>query len=206
MVVSMDRYEADWEMVKRGWHAHVLGKAPHYFEDAVEAVRTLRGTEDSPGGITTDQYLPPFVIVDDQKKPVGTIEDSDAVVLFNFRADRMVELSKAFEYEEFDHFERERWPKDLKFVGMMQYDGDLLLPKHFLVPPPEIRGTSGEYLSRNGITTFACSETQKFGHVTFFWNGNRSGEWRRETTALFFFARFSPSWSPFSAAEDAAPG
>jgi 2,3-bisphosphoglycerate-independent phosphoglycerate mutase len=183
MVVSMDRYEADWEMVKRGWHAHVLGKAPHYFEDAVEAVRTLRGTEESPGGVTTDQYLPPFVIVDSDKKPVGTIEDSDAVVLFNFRADRMVELSKAFEYEKFDHFERERWPKDLKFVGMMQYDGDLLLPKHFLVPPPEIRGTSGEYLSRNGITTFACSETQKFGHVTFFWNGNRSGECAR----AFFF-------------------
>jgi 2,3-bisphosphoglycerate-independent phosphoglycerate mutase len=177
MVVSMDRYEADWEMVERGWHAHVLGKAPHYFEDAVDAVRTLRGEEGAPGGLTTDQYLPPFVIVEGgaDKRPVGTVEDGDAVVLFNFRADRMVELSKAFEYEEFDHFDRQRWPKDLKFVGMMQYDGDLLLPRRFLVPPPEIRGTSGEYLSRSGVSTFACSETQKFGHVTFFWNGNRSG-------------------------------
>jgi len=176
MVVSMDRYEADWEMVERGWRAHVLGKAPHTFTDAVEAVRTLRGAEDAPGGLTTDQYLPPFVIVGaDDDKPVGTVEDGDAVVLFNFRADRMVELSKAFEYESFDKFDRERWPKDLNFVGMMQYDGDLLLPKRFLVPPPEIRGTSGEYLARNGVATFACSETQKFGHVTFFWNGNRSG-------------------------------
>lgn len=66
-------------------------------------------------------------------------------------------------------------PQDLKFVGMMQYDGDLLLPANFLVPPPEIHKTSGEFLVHNGISTFACSETQKFGHVTFFWNGNRSG-------------------------------
>jgi hypothetical protein len=66
-------------------------------------------------------------------------------------------------------------PQDLKFVGMMQYDGDLLLPANYLVPPPEIHKTSGEYLVHNGISTFACSETQKFGHVTFFWNGNRSG-------------------------------
>ena len=66
-------------------------------------------------------------------------------------------------------------PQNLRFVGLMQYDGDLKLPTHFLVPPPAICRTSGEYLARNGLRTFACSETQKFGHVTFFWNGNRSG-------------------------------
>lgn len=123
----------------------------------------------------SDQYLPAFVITDASGKPVGPVEDGDAVVLFNFRADRMVEISKAFEYADFNVFDRERVPKDLKFVGMMQYDGDLLLPKTYLVPPPEIKGVSGEYLAKNGISTFACSETQKFGHVTFFWNGNRSG-------------------------------
>jgi 2,3-bisphosphoglycerate-independent phosphoglycerate mutase len=57
----------------------------------------------------------------------------------------------------------------------MQYDGDLKLPSKYLVPPPAISRTSGEYLAKNGLRTFACSETQKFGHVTFFWNGNRSG-------------------------------
>lgn len=87
----------------------------------------------------------------------------------------MVEMSKAFEYADFNAFDRVRMPKDLKFVGMMQYDGDLHLPTNFLVPPPEILHVSGEYLAKNGISTFACSETQKFGHVTFFWNGNRSG-------------------------------
>ncbi len=108
---------------------------------------------------------------------MGTIEDDDAVVLFNFRSDRMVELSKAFEYTDeskFSGFERERVPRT-KFVGMMQYDGDLHLPAHYLIPPPAIAKTSGEWLSKNGLRTFACSETQKFGHVTFFWNGNRSG-------------------------------
>lgn len=114
------------------------------------------------------------MIVDGEGKPVGTIQDDDAVVLFNFRADRMVEISKCFEYEQFNKFDRVRWPKT-RFVGMMQYDGDLKLPARYLVPPPLINKVSGEYLCQSGVRTFACSETQKFGHVTFFWNGNRSG-------------------------------
>ncbi|KAG1669328.1 hypothetical protein FOA52_014890 [Chlamydomonas sp. UWO 241] len=173
MVTTMDRYEADWNIVKRGWDAHVLGKAPHMFTDALTAVKTLRGTEET--GLVSDQNIDAFVIVGEDGKPVGTVEDGDAVVLFNFRADRMVAMSKALEYEDFKSFDRERFPKDLKFVGMMQYDGDLHLPANFLVAPPRINHVSGEYLARNGISTFACSETQKFGHVTFFWNGNRSG-------------------------------
>lgn len=172
MQVSMDRYEADWNIVKRGWHAHVLGKAPHQFTSAGEAVKTLRGSDDK---CVSDQNLDPFVIVDEAGKPVGTIEDNDAVVLFNFRADRMVQMSKAFEFKELPQFDRERLPSNLRFVGMMQYDGDLKLPANYLVPPPEILHVSGEYLVKNGVSTFACSETQKFGHVTFFWNGNRSG-------------------------------
>lgn len=172
MGVTMDRYEADWGIVEKGWKAHVLGDAPHKFEDAVTAIKTLRKGGDD-GKAVSDQWLPPFVIEKDGK-PVGTIEDGDAVVLFNFRADRMVEISKAFEYEDFDSFDRVRFPKTL-FVGMMQYDGDLKLPAKFLVPPPAIDHVSGQYLAGSGIHTFACSETQKFGHVTFFWNGNRSG-------------------------------
>jgi len=172
MYVTMDRYEADWQIVKRGWDAHVLGKAPNYFKTALEAVKQLKGDGPKP---KSDQWLDPFVIVDEAGSPVGTVEDEDAVVLFNFRADRMVQISKAFEYEEFSAFDRERLPKDLRFVGMMQYDGDLKLPTNYLVSPPLISRVSGQYLVKNGVRTFACSETQKFGHVTFFWNGNRSG-------------------------------
>ncbi|KAK3165788.1 hypothetical protein QOZ80_1AG0037730 [Eleusine coracana subsp. coracana] len=169
MYVTMDRYENDWGVVKRGWDAQVLGEAPHKFKSAVEAVKTLRAVPD-----TNDQYLPPFVIVDESGNAVGPIVDGDAVVTFNFRADRMVMLAKALEYADFDKFDRVRVPK-IRYAGMLQYDGELLLPKRYLVSPPEIERTSGEYLVKNGVRTFACSETVKFGHVTFFWNGNRSG-------------------------------
>uniref|UniRef100_A0A7C9E098 phosphoglycerate mutase (2,3-diphosphoglycerate-independent) n=1 Tax=Opuntia streptacantha TaxID=393608 RepID=A0A7C9E098_OPUST len=169
MYVTMDRYENDWDVVKRGWYAHVLGEAPYKFRSALEAVKKLRENPNA-----NDQYLPPFVIVDENGNPVGPIMDGDAVVTFNFRADRMVMLAKALEYEDFDKFDRVRYPK-IHYAGMLQYDGELKLPSHYLVAPPEIERTSGEYLVRNGIRTFACSETVKFGHVTFFWNGNRSG-------------------------------
>ena len=168
MAVTMDRYEADWGMVERGWRAHGLGDAPHKFKCPKEALTELK--KDG----ATDQYVAPFVIVGDDGEAVGTIQDDDAVVICNFRADRVVEISKAFEYADFDSFDRVRFPKT-KFVGLMQYDGDLKLPANYLVPPPLIERTSGEWLAKNGLKTFACSETQKFGHVTFFWNGNRSG-------------------------------
>ncbi|KAG2597504.1 hypothetical protein PVAP13_5KG227700 [Panicum virgatum] len=169
MYVTMDRYENDWDVVKRGWDAQVLGEAPHKFKSALEAVKTLRAEPNA-----NDQYLPPFVIVDDSGKAVGPVLDGDAVVTINFRADRMVMLAKALEYADFDKFDRVRVPK-IRYVGMLQYDGELKLPSRYLVSPPEIERTSGEYLVKNGIRTFACSETVKFGHVTFFWNGNRSG-------------------------------
>lgn len=171
MGVTMDRYEADWKIVERGWRAHVLGEADHTFTDAGTALKTLRGTGDD---VVTDQWLPPFVIVDGEGKPVGPVQDGDAVVIFNFRADRVIQISKAFEYADFTAFDRVRWPAT-RFVGMMQYDGDLKLPARYLVAPPAIKNTSGELMAKAGISTFACSETQKFGHVTFFWNGNRSG-------------------------------
>ncbi|WVZ68420.1 hypothetical protein U9M48_017358 [Paspalum notatum var. saurae] len=174
MYVTMDRYENDWDVVKRGWDAQVLGEAPYKFKSALEAVKTLRAQPNA-----NDQYLPPFVIVDDSGKPVGPVLDGDAVVTINFRADRMVMLAKALEYADFDKFDRVRVPK-IRYAGMLQYDGELKLPSIYLVSPPEIDRTSGEYLVKNGIRTFACRqscviETVKFGHVTFFWNGNRSG-------------------------------
>ncbi|KAL9992124.1 putative phosphotransferase (phosphomutase) [Helianthus debilis subsp. tardiflorus] len=174
MYVTMDRYENDWEVVKRGWDAQVLGEAPHKFKNVVEGIKKLREAPNA-----NDQYLPPFVIVDDNGTPVGPIMDGDAVVTFNFRADRMTMLAQALEYEKFDKFDRVRFPK-IRYAGMLQYDGELKLPNHYLVSPPLIERTSGEYLVNNGIRTFACSETVKFGHVTFFWNGNRSGYFNKE--------------------------
>ncbi|KAJ1407202.1 Phosphoglycerate mutase, 2,3-bisphosphoglycerate-independent [Sesbania bispinosa] len=167
MYVTMDRYENDWNVVKRGWDAQVLGEAPHKFTSALEAVKKLRAEPNA-----NDQYLPPFVIVDESGKPVGPIVDGDAVVTFNFRADRMTMIAKALEYENFDKFDRVRFPK-IHYAGMLEYDGELKLPSHYLVSPPEIERTSAIIVTY--MNFFSNSETVKFGHVTFFWNGNRSG-------------------------------
>ncbi len=172
--ITMDRYEANWAMVGKGWCTHVLGEGDR-FPDCATAVKALR--EKHPG--TIDQDLPPFVIAADGK-PVGTIEDGDSVVFFNFRGDRAIEITRAFEEVALDKFERVRVPK-VTYAGMLQYDGDLKLPKRFLVDPPAIRDTTGEWFAKSGIKQFACSETQKFGHVTYFWNGNRSGKFEGET-------------------------
>ncbi len=175
MITTMDRYEADWTIVERGWNAHVHGEGRR-FSSAREAIETYRAEE--PGII--DQFLPPFVI-EHGGEPVGAMRDGDAVVFFNFRGDRALEISRAFEEgEEFDKFDRGRIP-ELLYAGMTLYDGDLDIPKTYLVTPPSIDRTLGEYLASAGVTQFACSETQKYGHVTYFWNGNRGGKFDDET-------------------------
>ena len=168
MVITMDRYNADWNMVKRGWETHVLGEG-RQFASAHEAVETLRKET---GAI--DQDLPPFVIAEDSV-PVGTVEDGDSVILFNFRGDRALEITKAFEAEKLEEFDRKRYPK-VFYAGMMEYDGDLHVPNQYLVSPPSIDRTMAEYLVASGVRQFSISETQKYGHVTYFFNGNRSGK------------------------------
>jgi len=166
MKVTMDRYEADWGMVERGWNLHVRGEG-RAFGSLREAVETLR---DETGA--TDQNLPGFVIADGGE-PVGPIRDGAAVLFFNFRGDRALEITRAFEEDSFDAFDRSPRP-DVFYAGMMQYDGDLQLPRTFLVEPPTIDRSVGEYLAASGVSQLAISETQKYGHVTYFWNGNRT--------------------------------
>jgi 2,3-bisphosphoglycerate-independent phosphoglycerate mutase len=169
MTTTMDRYGADWSIVERGWRTHVRGEA-RGFASCRLAIETLR--EESPG--IGDQMLSEFVIVRGDAEPVGRIVDGDALVFFNFRGDRAIEMSVAFEDEAFSKFDRGVRP-DVFYAGMMEYDGDLRLPSNYLVTPPAIDRTLGEYLARAGLRQLAISETQKFGHVTYFWNGNRSG-------------------------------
>ena len=169
MRITMDRYGADWAMVQRGWDVHVHGKGAQ-FASAHEAIEALR--KKKPGII--DQDLPEFVIAD-RGQPVGRIVDGDSVILFNFRGDRAIEITRAFEEDDFREFDRSPRPA-VHYAGMMQYDGDLKIPKRFLVNPPAIDNTLGEYLAHSGVRQLAISETQKFGHVTYFFNGNRSGK------------------------------
>lgn len=166
MNITMDRYEANWPMVEKGWHTHVLGEG-RTFASAAEAIETYR----KESGVV-DQDLPPFVIAKDGK-PVGTINDGDSVILFNFRGDRAQEISLAFDRDDFDKFDRVRRPK-VMYAGMLQYDADLNIPNNFLTYPPKIKYTLSEQLVKHHIRQYAISETQKYGHVTYFWNGNRS--------------------------------
>ena len=173
MKITMDRYEANWAMVDLGWKTHVLGEG-RQFCCAAKAVETYRNEYK-----VIDQDLPPFVIAENGE-PVGTINDGDSVIFYNFRGDRSIEISKAFEGgADFDKFDRVRVP-NVVYAGMLEYDGDLHIPSKYLVNPPEITNTLGEYLTDAGVSQLAISETQKYGHVTYFWNGNKSGKFSEE--------------------------
>ncbi len=168
MQVTMDRYEANWGMVELGWRTHVQGLGRR-FASAREAIETYR--------IETgciDQDLPAFVVARNGE-PVAKIANGDSVILFNFRGDRAQEISLAFERKDFDKFDRPGY-EGVKFAGMLQYDGDLNIPEYYLVQPPVIKNTLTEVLCAAGVHEYALSETQKYGHVTYFWNGNRSGK------------------------------
>ena len=171
MYITMDRYNADWSMVQRGWNAHVLGQG-RQFASATEAIKAYRG--ENPGLL--DQDMHEFVITRDGR-PVGTINDGDSVIYFNFRGDRALEMTRAFETPEGGElpFDRVRVPK-VEYAGMMEYDGDLHIPHQYLVSPPSIDRTMGEYLTASGVHLMAISETQKYGHVTYFFNGNKLGK------------------------------
>ena len=168
MQVTMDRYEANWGMVELGWRTHVEGKG-RQFASAAEAIETYRSET---GCI--DQDLPAFVVARNGE-PVARIANGDSVILFNFRGDRAQEISLAFDRKDFDKFDRPGYT-GVKFAGMLQYDGDLNIPENYLVQPPVIKNTLTEVLCQASIHEYALSETQKYGHVTYFWNGNRSGK------------------------------
>lgn len=168
MVITMDRYGANWDMVRKGWDTHVRGKG-RYFSSAKEAIETLRNETEA-----IDQDLPPFVIAENGR-PVGPVTDGDSVIFFNFRGDRALEITAAFEEDDFDKFDRGERP-EVEYAGMMEYDGDLKIPKQYLVTPPSIDRTMSEFLVQEEVRMLAISETQKYGHVTYFFNGNKLGK------------------------------
>lgn len=187
MVATADRYENDWGMVKLGWDMMVHGIAPRQFKSASEAVQTLR--RENPE--VQDQYLPAFVVVENtgassalstraeraktsgcrQPRAVGTVQDGDAFIYYDFRADRAVEIASAFDDPNFDKFDRGQRP-DVYFAGLTEYDSDRHIPKNILVPPITIEAPLNTFLGQNKISQLAISETVKFGHVTYYFNGN----------------------------------
>ncbi len=164
-----DRYENDWGMVARGWDMMVNGEADYYFKTAEEGIMMLRRI--FPG--IQDQDLPAFVVVDENEKPIGKVEKGDAFIYFDFRKDRAIEIAQAFTYWDFPHFNRGDYkPDDVYFVGMCEYNSDTHVPEHRLVEPMEFGETLNQFLSKNDISQLAVSETVKFGHITYYFNGN----------------------------------
>lgn len=165
MVITCDRYENDWGMVEKGWRTHVLGEG-RQFASATEAVETYR--KEQPG--LQDQYMPAFVVAEDGEA-IGTINDGDALIYLDFRADRAIEIAQAFTYDDFSHFDRVRRP-DVRFVGMTEYNEDLHVPQYTLVATPSFEHPLSYHLAAAGIKQYAISETVKFGHITYYFNGN----------------------------------
>lgn len=169
MTTVADRYENDWTMVARGWDTMVNGEADYYFKSAEEAISTLRRVYPE----VQDQNLPAFVIVDENERPVGQIQRGDALIYFDFRADRAIEIAQAFTYWDFPHFNRGKYtPNDVYFAGMTEYNSDTHVPEHQLVAPIKITDTLNQVLGAQGVRQLACSETVKFGHITYYFDGN----------------------------------
>ena len=169
MTTVSDRYENDWSMVARGWDMMVNGEADYYFKTAEEAIQILRRINPE----VQDQDLPAFVIVNNEEKPVGRIEKGDALIYFDFRKDRAIEIAQAFTYWDFPYFNRGDYtPDDVYFVGMMEYNSDTHVPEHRLVEPAGFGETLNQFLGEKGISQLAISETVKYGHITYYFNGN----------------------------------
>jgi 2,3-bisphosphoglycerate-independent phosphoglycerate mutase len=165
MVITTDRYENDWGMVEKGWHTHVLGEG-RQFNSAIEAVETYRAADPE----LQDQYMPPFVIAENGQ-PIGTINDNDSVILINFRADRAIEISMAFTYDDFPYFDRVRHPH-VYYAGIIEYNSDTHVPALTIVKPVKIEHPLPKLLSEHGLKQYAISETVKYGHITYYFNGN----------------------------------
>ncbi|MBR1802291.1 2,3-bisphosphoglycerate-independent phosphoglycerate mutase [Candidatus Saccharibacteria bacterium] len=178
MVYVADRYETDWEVVKRGWDAIVYGKAENYYGSASEAISELRRKNSD----ILDQYLPPFVLVENGE-PVGKVSDGDSFIYYDFRADRAIEIAEAFTYDNFDGFDRGTEGNrklDVFFAGMTEYNSDTHVPQYRLIEPVEIKDSLHEFLGRHEISQLSVAETAKFGHITYYFNGNSYEKYNNE--------------------------
>ena len=163
-VITMDR-DNNWKKIETGWRIHVQGQSENQFPSIRDAIEYFR--KQNPEII--DQDIPGFVIIRNGEA-VSRIEDQHALIFTNFRGDRATQFSRAFLADEFPYFERYRCPEVL-FAGMTQYDQDNQIPPDYLVGTPVVEEPFGKRILELGLKQFRLSETQKFAHVTFFYNG-----------------------------------
>lgn len=172
---AMDR-DNRWERVKKAYDAIAYGEGPKY-KDPIQAI------DDSYGEKIYDEFLEPVVMTDENGNPVGTVEDEESVIFFNFRPDRAIQLSRAFANDEFDDYERgDKSPKNLHFVGLTQYSDQV--ESKIAFPPNDLKNTVGEVLEKNEMKQLRIAETEKYPHVTFFMSGGREKEFDGEERIL----------------------
>jgi 2,3-bisphosphoglycerate-independent phosphoglycerate mutase len=172
---AMDR-DKRWERTEKSYRAMVYGDGPHY-TDPMKAI--VESYEKS----VFDEFVMPTVIVDENDKPVGLVETGDAVVFFNFRPDRAIQLSQVFTNSDFRGFDRgENCPKNLYYVCLTLFSESV--DGFVAYKPKNLDNTLGEVLAQNNLKQLRIAETEKYPHVTFFFSGGRDVELPGETRIL----------------------
>jgi 2,3-bisphosphoglycerate-independent phosphoglycerate mutase len=180
---AMDR-DKRWERVEKAYRALVHGEGIKV-DSAVEAVEKSY-TLNEP-----DEFIKPSLICSDGE-PIGLIADGDSLIFFNFRADRAREITSALAVEDFDGFKRERVPVLSSYVTMTMYEKDFTFPVAF--PPLKLTNILGEVLSRNGLKQLRIAETEKYAHVTYFFNGGEEEPFPGEDRCLIASPRDIPTY------------
>lgn len=158
---AMDR-DNRWDRTEKAYQAIALGESEEYFSDPILAIKASYKKK-----IYDEEFVP--VVILEKKKPVAVIEENDAIVFFNYRADRARQITKAFVLEKFDKFPREKFFPKLFFAAMTEYEKDLSVK--IIFPPEEIKVCLAKILSEAGLKQLHIAETEKYAHVTFFFNG-----------------------------------
>lgn len=172
---SMDR-DKRWDRVEKSYRAMVYGEGPSYSNP-------LDVVEDNYRNGIFDEFVLPSVITKEDGKPVATIQDEDAVIFYNFRPDRAIQISNVFTNEDFRSFDRgENHPKDLYFVCLTHFSETV--KGYVAFKPTNLDNTLGEVISQNGMTQLRIAETEKYPHVTFFMSGGREAEFPGEKRIL----------------------
>ena len=171
---AMDR-DKRWDRVKRAWDAMVHGEGA-MGQDALQLVRDAYAKGE------TDEFITPTVLVDGQGQPLGRIVDGDAVLFFNFRADRVRELCHAFGDADFSGFDLGNRPQLLSLATMTEYEADFTFPVAF--PPVTLTHILGEEVSAHGRRQLRIAETEKYAHVTYFFNGGNEVPYAGEDRIL----------------------
>jgi 2,3-bisphosphoglycerate-independent phosphoglycerate mutase len=172
---SMDR-DKRWDRVEKCYRAMVYGEGPSY-TSAMECV------EDSYKNGIHDEFVLPSVMTKEDGTPVGTVNDNDAVIFYNFRPDRAIQISNVFTNEDFRDFDRgEKFPKNIEFVCMTHFSETV--KGYVAFKPTNLDNTLGEVVSQAGLKQLRIAETEKYPHVTFFFSGGREAEFPGEERIL----------------------